>query len=135
MKSHTLQGLDHFALFLSNKNQKQAKQKEKLQSSNKRHNHTTTITPEAKKTCQSPYPISPQLEQRKRQMQAQLLKTSPQNTPKATRPVLDPRNRKKDPTKKIRQKQIPTPRPTSRISWTDQEGTEEGRESRDLENR
>ncbi|KAA6362505.1 MAG: hypothetical protein EZS28_041966, partial [Streblomastix strix] len=47
----------------------------------------------------------------------------------------DPRNRNKDSTPKTRQKQNPTPRLTSRISWTEQKGKEEGREGRDLENR
>ncbi|KAA6357957.1 MAG: hypothetical protein EZS28_046515, partial [Streblomastix strix] len=66
-------------------------------------------------------------------MQAQLLKTSPQNTPNATRPVQDSRNRNKDSTPKTRQKQNPTPRLTSRISWIDQERNEERREGRDLD--
>ncbi|KAA6366618.1 MAG: putative Transposon Ty3-G Gag-Pol polyprotein, partial [Streblomastix strix] len=70
----------------------------------------------------------------KRQMQPHLLKTSPQNTPKATRPVQDLRNRNKVVTPKIRQKQSPTPRLTSRNSWTEQERKEERREGRDLEN-
>ncbi|KAA6356647.1 MAG: hypothetical protein EZS28_047826 [Streblomastix strix] len=68
-------------------------------------------------------------------MQPQLLQTSPQNTPKATRPVWDPRNRNKDSTQTTKQKQNLIPRLTSRISWTEKEREEERREGRDLENR
>ncbi|KAA6402962.1 MAG: hypothetical protein EZS28_001504 [Streblomastix strix] len=114
---------------------------------------TTPPELEAKQVNKSQYPISPQgvpkreptltllttshpsITREKRQMQPQLLKTSPENTPKATRPVQDPRNRNKDSTLKTRQKQSPTPRLTSRISWTEQKGEQEGREGRNLENR
>ncbi|KAA6368459.1 MAG: hypothetical protein EZS28_036015 [Streblomastix strix] len=67
-------------------------------------------------------------------MQPQLLKTSPQNAPQATRPVQDPRNRNKDSTQKTRQKQSPIPRLTNRFSWTEEERDQERREGRDLEN-
>ncbi|KAA6337133.1 MAG: hypothetical protein EZS28_052817, partial [Streblomastix strix] len=60
--------------------------------------------------------------------------TSPQNAPKATRPVQDPRNRNKYSTPKTRQKQSPILRLTSRISWTEEERNQERREGRDLEN-
>ncbi|KAA6382532.1 MAG: hypothetical protein EZS28_021942 [Streblomastix strix] len=74
-------------------------------------------------------------EQRKKADVAQLLKTNTQNTPKATRPVQDPRNRNMDSTPKTRQKQSPISKLTSRISWTEQEGKEERRMGRDLVNR
>ncbi|KAA6355040.1 MAG: hypothetical protein EZS28_049433, partial [Streblomastix strix] len=91
--------------------QNQVKQKKKMQYLNRRYNNLTNLILEAKQVHQSPYPISPQgvpkLEPtptllttshysrsgEKRHMQPQLLKTSPQNSPKATRPVQDPRNR------------------------------------------
>ncbi|KAA6399970.1 MAG: hypothetical protein EZS28_004509 [Streblomastix strix] len=76
-----------------------------------------------------------QQEQRKRQIQHQLVKTSLQNIPKATIPVQDPRNRNKDSTPKTRQKQSLNSKLTSRISWTEQEGKEERRMGRDLVNR
>ncbi|KAA6395486.1 MAG: hypothetical protein EZS28_008985 [Streblomastix strix] len=75
-----------------------------------------------------------QYEQRIKADVAQLLQTSPQNTPKATRPVQDPRNRSKDSILKTRYKWSPITRLTSRISWTEQERKEEGRESKDLRN-
>ncbi|KAA6384684.1 MAG: hypothetical protein EZS28_019790 [Streblomastix strix] len=133
--------------------QNQLKQKEKLQYLNRRYNNIMNTKLEAKQVNQSPYPISPQgvpkLEptltllttshpsrsREKRQMQPQLLQTSPQNTPKAIRPVQDPRNRNKDSTPKTRQKQSPIPKPISRISWTEKERDQERREGRDLENR
>ncbi|KAA6398277.1 MAG: hypothetical protein EZS28_006197 [Streblomastix strix] len=133
--------------------QKQVKQKEKLQYLNRRPNKLMNTKLEAKQVNQSPYRISPQgvpkLEptptllttshysrsREKRQMQPQLLKTSPQNAPKATRPVQDPRNRNKDLTPKTRQKQSAIPRPTSQISWTEEERDQERRDGRDLENR
>ncbi|KAA6392831.1 MAG: hypothetical protein EZS28_011646, partial [Streblomastix strix] len=110
-------------------------------------------TPEAKRAFQSHYSISPQgfpkLEPtltlltashtsrngEKRQMLPQLQKTSPPNTPKATGPVQDPRNRNNDPNPRVRQRQCPTPKLTSRYSWTDQGRIEERRQGRDLENR
>ncbi|KAA6335628.1 MAG: hypothetical protein EZS28_052948 [Streblomastix strix] len=70
----------------------------------------------------------------KRQMQPQLLKISLQNTPKATRPVQDPRNRNKDSTQTTKQKQNLIPRPTSWNSWTDQRRKGGRMEVRDLEN-
>ncbi|KAA6367397.1 MAG: hypothetical protein EZS28_037075, partial [Streblomastix strix] len=106
----------------------------------------------SKKASQSPNQISPQRFQKLEptpnlltillpgsygelmQMQPQLLQTSPQNTPKATRSEQDPSNRNKDSTSSIKQKQSPIPRLTSRISWTEQERKEERREGRDLEN-
>ncbi|KAA6381947.1 MAG: hypothetical protein EZS28_022528 [Streblomastix strix] len=130
----------------------QAKQKGKLQYLNKGYNQPTTMILEVKQVNQSPYPISPQgvpkLELtttlqttsyssrsgEKRQMQPQLLKTSPQTAPKASIPVQDLRNRNKNPALRIRQKQSPIPRPTSRNSWTDQGRKEERGEGRDLEN-
>ncbi|KAA6362794.1 MAG: hypothetical protein EZS28_041680, partial [Streblomastix strix] len=133
--------------------QNQVKLKEKLQYLNIGYNQPTTMILEAKQVNQSPYPISsqgvlkleptltllttsqPSKSREKRQMQPQLLQTSPQNTPKATRPMQDPRNRNKDSTPKTRQKQSPIPRLASRISWTELEEKEEGREGRDLENR
>ncbi|KAA6403420.1 MAG: hypothetical protein EZS28_001048 [Streblomastix strix] len=133
--------------------QNQAKQKGKLQYPKIGCKQITTKIPEAKQVNQSPYPISPQrvpkLEptpnilstshpcrsREKRQMQPQLLMTSPQNPPNATRPVQDLRNRNKDPTPRIRQRQSSTPRLTSRNSWTDQGRKEERREGRNLENR
>ncbi|KAA6375412.1 MAG: hypothetical protein EZS28_029062 [Streblomastix strix] len=108
---------------------------------------------EAKQVNQSPYPKSPQgvpqveltltllttsypsRNREKRQMQPHLLKICPHNTPMATRPVHDPRNRNKDSTPKTRQKLSPIPRLTSRISWTVYEGKGKGREGRDLESR
>ncbi|KAA6395062.1 MAG: hypothetical protein EZS28_009408 [Streblomastix strix] len=66
---------------------------------------------------------------------AQQLKTSPQNTPKATRPVQDPRNRNMYSTPKTRQKQSPIPKLTSGFSRTEQEGKEERRMGRDFVNR
>ncbi|KAA6377327.1 MAG: hypothetical protein EZS28_027148 [Streblomastix strix] len=77
-------------------------------------------SPEARANSDSPNHFKPQQEQRKKADVAQLLKTSPQNTPKATRTVQDPRNRNKDSTSKIRQKQSPTPGMTSWISQTEQ---------------
>ncbi|KAA6363435.1 MAG: hypothetical protein EZS28_041037 [Streblomastix strix] len=71
----------------------------------------------------------------KRQMQPQLLQTCPQNTPKVTRPVQDPRNRNKDSIQTTKQKQNLIPRLTSRISWIEEERVEERREGGDLENR
>ncbi|KAA6360452.1 MAG: hypothetical protein EZS28_044021 [Streblomastix strix] len=133
--------------------QNQAKFKGKLQYLNERCCKPTIMIPEAELACKSTYSISPQrvpkleptltllttshpsMSREKRQMQPQLLKTSPQNTPKATRPVQDPRNRNKDSTPKIRQKQSPTLRLTSRISRSEQERKERRREGRDLENR
>ncbi|KAA6359290.1 MAG: hypothetical protein EZS28_045183, partial [Streblomastix strix] len=133
--------------------QNQDKLKGKLQYPNKGFNQPTTMILEAKLVNQSPQPINPQgisklkptltllttsypsRSREKQQMQPQLLKTSPKNAPKATRPVQDPRNRNKDSTLKTRQKQSPTPRLTSRISWTEQKGKQERREGRDLENR
>ncbi|KAA6365787.1 MAG: hypothetical protein EZS28_038686, partial [Streblomastix strix] len=130
----------------------QIKQKDKLQYINREYNKPTNTILEAKQVNQSPYPISsqgvPKLEptltllttsQRsrsgeKRQMQPQLLKTRQQNSPKATRPMQDPRNRNKDSTQTTKQKQNPIPRLTSRISWTEEEREEERREGRDLEN-
>ncbi|KAA6388479.1 MAG: hypothetical protein EZS28_015994 [Streblomastix strix] len=124
----------------------------KLQYPNKGYNQLMTMILEAKQINQSPYQTSPQgvpkqeptltllttsypsRSREKRQMQPQLLKTSPQNAPKATRPEQDPRNRNKDSTPKTRQKQSPIPRPKSQISWTEQKGKEERREGRDLEN-
>ncbi|KAA6369092.1 MAG: hypothetical protein EZS28_035380 [Streblomastix strix] len=41
----------------------------------------------------------------------------------------DPRNRNKDLAQRIRQRQSPIPRLTSWISWTEQEGKEEGQRS------
>ncbi|KAA6385494.1 MAG: hypothetical protein EZS28_018982 [Streblomastix strix] len=108
---------------------------------------------EAEQVNQSPYPINPQgvpkLEptltllttlqpsscREKRQMQPQILYICPQNTPRATRPVQDPRNRNKDSTQTTKQKQNPNPRLSSRISLTEEEREEERREGRDLENR
>ncbi|KAA6324310.1 MAG: hypothetical protein EZS28_054205, partial [Streblomastix strix] len=105
----------------------------------------------AKQVNQSQYPICPQkvpkLEptltllatshpsrsREKWQMQPQLLQTSPQNIPKAARPVQDPRNRNKDSTPIIKQKQSQIPRLTSQISWTEQKGKEERSNGRDLE--
>ncbi|KAA6318487.1 MAG: hypothetical protein EZS28_054940, partial [Streblomastix strix] len=69
-----------------------------------------------------------------RLMQPQLLKTSPKNTPNARELVQGLRNRIKDQTPEIRYRQSPTPRLTSRISWTDQERKEKRREGKDLEN-
>ncbi|KAA6356553.1 MAG: hypothetical protein EZS28_047920, partial [Streblomastix strix] len=133
--------------------QNQTKQKEKLQYLNRRYDNLTSTILEAEQVNQSPYLISPQgvpnLEPtptllttshnsrsgEKRQMQPQLLKTSPQNAPKATRPVQDPRNGNKESTQTTKQKQSPIPRPTSRISWTEEERDQEKGEGRDLENR
>ncbi|KAA6397257.1 MAG: hypothetical protein EZS28_007211 [Streblomastix strix] len=129
----------------------QVKLKRKLQFPNNGCNQPTTMKLEAKQVKQSPYPISPQgvpqLEptptlittsypsrSKKRQMQPQLLQTSPQNTPKATRPVQDPRNRIMDSTLIIRQRQSKTPRLISWNRWTDQVRNEERREGRDFEN-
>ncbi|KAA6374798.1 MAG: hypothetical protein EZS28_029674, partial [Streblomastix strix] len=136
------------SLYLTN----QTKLKEKLQYLNRRYNKLTNTKLEAEQACKNPYPISPKgvpkLEPistllttshpsrsgEKRQMQLQLLQTSPQSTPKATKPVQDPRNRNKDSTQTTKQKQSPIPRLTSRISWTEDEREEERREGRDLEN-
>ncbi|KAA6368924.1 MAG: hypothetical protein EZS28_035548, partial [Streblomastix strix] len=63
------------------------------------------------------------------------LKTCPQNSPKATKPVQDPRNCNKNSTPKTRQRQCPTPSLTSRNSWIDQGRKEEKRKGIDLENR
>ncbi|KAA6401434.1 MAG: hypothetical protein EZS28_003032 [Streblomastix strix] len=133
--------------------QNQVKQKEKLQYLNRRYSKLTNTILEAKQVNQSPYPINPQRASKleptltllttqhpsrsreKGQIQSQLLKTSPQNTPKATRPVQDSRNRNKDSTPTTKQKQSPIPRLMSRISWTKQERKEEIMEGRDLENR
>ncbi|KAA6389016.1 MAG: hypothetical protein EZS28_015454, partial [Streblomastix strix] len=108
---------------------------------------------ESKQVNQSPYPISsqgvPKLEPTltllttshqsssgvKWQMQPQLLKTNPQDAPKAPRPMQNPRNRNMDSTKKTRQKQSPIPRLTNRISWTEEKRDQERREGKDLENR
>ncbi|KAA6354188.1 MAG: hypothetical protein EZS28_050285, partial [Streblomastix strix] len=132
--------------------QNQVKQKEKLQYQNRRPNMLTNTILEAEQVNLSPYPTSPlgvpKLEptptlsttsqpsrsREKRQMQPQLLQTSPQNTQKATRPVQDPRNRNKDSTQTTKQKQNPIPRLTSQISWTEEEREEERRKGRDLEN-
>ncbi|KAA6363503.1 MAG: hypothetical protein EZS28_040969, partial [Streblomastix strix] len=129
-KAYHLQSL-HF--------QNAAKLKGKLQCPDKGCNQPTIMILEAKQANQKPYPTIPKgvpkmeptltllttsypsRSREKRQMQLQLLKTSPQNTPKAIRPVQDPRNRNKDSTPKTRQKQSPIPRLTSRISWTKQE--------------
>ncbi|KAA6359299.1 MAG: hypothetical protein EZS28_045175, partial [Streblomastix strix] len=59
----------------------------------------------------------------------------PQNAPKTTRQVQNLRNRNIDPTPRIRLRQCPTPRLTSRNSWTDQGRKEERREYINLENR
>ncbi|KAA6364566.1 MAG: hypothetical protein EZS28_039907 [Streblomastix strix] len=61
--------------------------------------------------------------------------TGPQNAPKATRPVQDPRNRNKDSTPNTRQKQNPILSLTSPISGTEEERDQERRGDRDLENR
>ncbi|KAA6374181.1 MAG: hypothetical protein EZS28_030292 [Streblomastix strix] len=131
----------------------QVKLKGKQYYPNKGCNQLTTMILEAKQVNQSPYPISlqgvPKLEptptvlttsypswsREKRQMQPQLLKTCPQITPKATGQVQDRRNINMDSTPKTRQKLSQTPRLTSRISWIEQKGKQEGREGRDLENR
>ncbi|KAA6388043.1 MAG: hypothetical protein EZS28_016432 [Streblomastix strix] len=133
--------------------QNQVKLKEKLQYPNKGCDFPTNMILQAKQVNQSPYPTSRQgalkLEptltllttqylnrsREKRQTQPQLLKTSPQNTPKAAKSVHNLRNRNKDLTQKFGQKQSPTLILTSRITWTEQERMEERREGRDLENR
>ncbi|KAA6380464.1 MAG: hypothetical protein EZS28_024007, partial [Streblomastix strix] len=101
----------------------------------------------SKKTCQNPNSLGPQrlpnLEPtrtllttshpcrsgEKRWMEPQFLRKSLSNTPEATRPVQDPRNRNKDPTPRIRQKQSPIQRLTSQKSWTDQGRKEERRKA------
>ncbi|KAA6390818.1 MAG: hypothetical protein EZS28_013656 [Streblomastix strix] len=78
--------------------------------------------------------ITLQQEQKKRQIQLQLMITSQHNTPKATRSVKDPRNRNKDPTPRIRQRQCPTPR---MICWNiliDQGEKKERMQGRNIEN-
>ncbi|KAA6364154.1 MAG: hypothetical protein EZS28_040319 [Streblomastix strix] len=133
--------------------QNQIKLKEKLQDLNRVYNQPTTMISEAKHACESPSPISLQvflnLEQisillntsylswigEKRQMQPKLLKISQQNTLKARRPVHDLRNRNKDPTQRIRQRQCPTPKLIGRNNWTDQREKGEKRESRNFVNR
>ncbi|KAA6354600.1 MAG: hypothetical protein EZS28_049873 [Streblomastix strix] len=125
--------------------QNQVLLKGKLQNLNKGYNKLTDTIPEEKQIYQIPYPINHQGVQKleptstllttshssrsgeKRHMQPKLLKTSPQNAPKATRPVQDPRNRNKDSTLKTRYKQSPILGPTSQISWTEYEGKEERR--------
>ncbi|KAA6389271.1 MAG: hypothetical protein EZS28_015202 [Streblomastix strix] len=56
-------------------------------------------------------------------------------TPKAIEPVQDPRIRYKDLTTRTRQRQHPTPRLTSRISWTEEERDQERMKGRNFENR
>ncbi|KAA6389396.1 MAG: hypothetical protein EZS28_015069 [Streblomastix strix] len=108
--------------------------------------------PKAQRAYQSPYQISPKRVPKlwlsptllitsylskskdKRQMSLQSLKTSPPNAPKATRPVQDLRSINMDLTLKFRQRQSPTPRLTSRISWTELIRKEERWDGRDLEN-
>ncbi|KAA6382953.1 MAG: hypothetical protein EZS28_021524, partial [Streblomastix strix] len=55
-------------------------------------------TLEARANSHTPIYFTPQQEQRKKAREAHSLKTSPQNAPKATRPVNDLRNKNKDPT-------------------------------------
>ncbi|KAA6395589.1 MAG: hypothetical protein EZS28_008888 [Streblomastix strix] len=132
--------------------QNQDKLKGKLQCPDKGCNQPTTTILEAKQANQSPYPISSQGVQKleptptllttsypsrsgeKRQMQPQLLRTSPKNAPKATRPVQDPRNRNKTSSPKTRRKQSPISSLTYWISWNDQGRKYERREGKDLEN-
>ncbi|KAA6403506.1 MAG: hypothetical protein EZS28_000971 [Streblomastix strix] len=114
--------------------QNQAKFLRKLQFPSKGCNQPTIMILEVKQVNQSPYPINPQGipklkptltlpttsypegAEKKGMCSPQLLKSSPQNTPKATSTVQDPKDKNKYSSTEIRQKQCSIPGLTRQIS-------------------